>query len=94
MKDLFAVLTVCLLVSLLLILATDAGRGGCPSMLTTLDQVTSRLQGGEWATPSIWSNSAPRFRSHIGEVRWEFVLKKWRWRNTPYYPKWVRLDSN
>jgi hypothetical protein len=94
MKGLFAGLTVCLLVSLLLVLVADGARRGCPPLLASLGQAVRRLQGGEWAIPSIWSDRALWFRLHAGEAGWEFLLEKGRWRNTHCHLRWIRPDSS
>lgn len=80
MKGLLAGLTVCLLVSLLLVLVADGAPRGCLPLLASLGQAASRLQGGEWVILSTLSDRTPWFRVHASEARWEFVLEKGRWR--------------
>ena len=80
MKGLLAGLTLCLLISLSLVLVADEVRRGCPPLLASLGQAASRLQGGEWVILSALSDRTPWFLAHAGEARWEFVLEKWRWR--------------
>ena len=93
MKELFAGLTVCLLISSLLMAVADEAGRECPHLSASLSLTVSRLWDGKWAFAVTWSDREPRFRIHAGEAGWEFAFDGWRWRNTHRQLR-VRLDSS
>ena len=82
MTGLLAGLTVCLLVSLLLMTVADGLRRGHPHLPAFL----SLTVGGLW-------DREPWLHIHAGKAGGELAFKKWRWRSMHHQIRWIRLDS-
>ena len=94
MKKLFAGLTVCLLISLLLMTVADGLGSGYAHRSASLGLAVGRLWNRKWASAATWSDRGSwLFRIHAGEAGWRFAFDGWRWRNTHHQPR-VRPDSS
>jgi len=93
-KRLLTGLTVCLLVSLLLMARADGVARSYSHLLVSLSLAIDRLQDGEWAIATTWSHRDSCFRPHAGEIGWKFRREEWLWGNTYRQPRPVRTSSS
>ena len=93
MRRLLTGLTVCLLVSLLLMARANGVGRSYSHLLASPSVTTDSLQDREWAIATTWSDRDSPFRTHAGKVV-KFGPEKWLWGNTYRQPGWVRTGSS
>jgi len=94
MRRLLTGLTVCLLVSLLLMARANGVGRSYSHLPASLSLAIDRLRDREWAITTTWSDRDSIFRTHAGKVRWKFGPEKWQWGNMYRQIGWIRTGSS